>query len=55
MKKGQLLYTADIKAIEAAGYKTITPVIITNTDDYVSVKGNAGKEVKAGDRLITVV
>ncbi len=52
---GQLLYVADIAAIEAAGLKTVTPVLITNTDDYVSVLGNAHKNVKVGDQLITVV
>ncbi len=55
VKKGQLLYTADLKMIEDAGYKTHTPVIITNTDEYVSVLGNAKNSVKVGDPLITVV
>ncbi len=52
---GDLLFTADIKAIEDAGYKTYTPVIVTNTDDYVSVLGQAKGNVKTGDLLITVV
>ncbi len=56
VKAGQLLYTADMKAIEEAGYKTHTPVIVTNTNDFVSVVGNAeATDVKVGDRLITVV
>ena len=55
VKKGQLLLTADLKAIEAAGLKTHTPVIVTNADDYVSIKGVEADNVKNGDKLITIV
>lgn len=36
--KGQLLLTADLAAIQAAGCQIYTPVLVTNTDDFVSVK-----------------
>ncbi len=54
VKQGDLLMTADLAMIEKLGYKTYTPVIITNTDDYVSVKNAAGASVKPGDKLITI-
>jgi PTS system beta-glucosides-specific IIC component len=34
VKKGQLLWEADLAAIQAAGLPIITPVLVCNTDDY---------------------
>ncbi|MDO4174417.1 MAG: glucose PTS transporter subunit IIA [Eubacteriales bacterium] len=50
---GDLLMEFDIPAIRKAGYKTITPVIVTNSDDYAEVTGNLGA-IRANDPLITV-
>ena len=38
VKKGQKLVEFSIDKINEAGYKTETPIIITNTDDYASVE-----------------
>ncbi|SCW49249.1 PTS system, sucrose-specific IIC component [Ruminococcaceae bacterium YRB3002] len=38
VKKGQKLVEFSIDKIKEAGYKTETPIIITNTDDYASVE-----------------
>lgn len=38
IKKGDLLIKFDKEAIEAAGYVTETPVILTNSQDYTEVK-----------------
>ena len=38
VKAGDLLLTFDMEQIQAAGYETVTPVIISNTDDYADVK-----------------
>lgn len=46
MKKGQLLITFDMEAIKKAGYDTTTPVLVSNTADYLDVL--AKKEGKAG-------
>ena len=54
VKKGDLLLTADLDAITAAGKQLYTPVIITNSDDYVNIEPVAGGDVKAGEKLITV-
>jgi PTS system sucrose-specific IIC component len=53
VKAGQLLITADLSAIEEAGKPTATMVIVTNTDDYVSVNPMAGSVV-AGEKLVTL-
>ncbi|MGN0162289.1 MAG: glucose PTS transporter subunit IIA [Candidatus Ornithomonoglobus sp.] len=52
--KGQTLITFDKAAIEAKGYKTVTPVIVTNTDDYAEIVSAAGSIVNIGDNLINL-
>ena len=54
VKKGDLLITADLKAIEAAGHKLYTPVVITNSDDYTEITPVSGTEIKAGEKILTV-
>ena len=51
---GQKLIEFNIQEIQAAGYKTVTPVIVTNTDDYADVEGLAAGAVKPQDKLIKV-
>jgi PTS system sucrose-specific IIC component len=38
VKRGQVLLTFDTALIESKGYKTVTPVIVTNSDDYDAVE-----------------
>ncbi len=54
VKKGDLLITADLKMITDAGYKIHTPVLVTNSDDYVSVKIAETTNISAGDSLMTI-
>ncbi|MBJ8192599.1 PTS glucose transporter subunit IIA, partial [Bacillus cereus] len=35
IKHGQLLIEFELEAIQRAGYDTITPIIVTNTADYL--------------------
>ena len=37
VKKGDLLLELDLEKVKAAGYDTITPMIVCNTPDYASV------------------
>lgn len=37
VKRGQTLITFDKELIESKGYNTVTPVIITNPDDYLEI------------------
>ncbi|GFH41603.1 PTS beta-glucoside transporter subunit EIIBCA [Lactococcus hodotermopsidis] len=55
VKKGQKLVTFDIKAIEAAGFNTQIPILVTNTPDFAAVKPTTAKQVKAGDKFIDVL
>ena len=54
VKKGDLLLVADLQAIRDAGCKTYTPVVITNSDDYVNIKPAAYGPVKPGDRILDI-
>lgn len=51
---GQTLLEFDIPAIQAAGYAVITPVIVTNADDFASVEAVTGKDVQRMDALLAV-
>ena len=52
VKKGQLLIEADLEAIKAAGLPTITPVLICNTDDYLTFKTHVDTAVTNADLVI---
>lgn len=54
VKKGDLLLTADLQMIQDAGYKIHTPVLVTNSDDYVSVKIAEKTNIQAGDDLMSI-
>ena len=54
VKKGDLLISFDKDAIEKAGYETVTPVILTNTDSYTTIEAQTGCEVRPGDTVLTV-
>ncbi len=53
-EKGQKLMEFDLEAIRAAGYSLVTPVIITNTDQYrnVDLEVPAGRNVAVGESLL---
>lgn len=54
IKKGQLL-EFDINKITKAGYSVITPVIVTNENDYADIVPTDTKNVVVGDTIITVI
>ncbi|OLP67060.1 PTS system beta-glucoside-specific EIIBCA component [Bacillus pumilus] len=55
VKKGDLLMTFDREAIESKGLKTITPVIITNTQAYEDVIVEEIATCQPNDTIMTVV
>lgn len=55
VKKGQLLIEFDIKAITEAGYSLVTPMIITNTADYLDVVGMTTDTINSGEELLTLI
>lgn len=55
VKKGDLLLEFDIDFIKAQGYSLVTPMIITNTDEYADVVPVDVKEIKHGDTAVTLL
>ncbi|MCQ6281373.1 glucose PTS transporter subunit IIA [Bacillus sp. EB600] len=55
VKKGDLLIQFDIESIKAAGYDVKTPVVITNTNQYLEVVPSKAEKVQAKDELIKLV
>lgn len=55
VKKGQKLITFDIEGIQKDGYKTTTPVIITNTADYLGILPTKSRYVGLEDEVLSVV
>ncbi|HJC49315.1 MAG TPA: glucose PTS transporter subunit IIA [Candidatus Anaerostipes avistercoris] len=54
VKKGDLLLVCDRAAIEKEGYKTVTPMIISNTADFSDVEMITGGKVKKGTPVLKV-
>lgn len=54
VKKGDLLLTVDLEQLRAAGYDVITPMVICNTDDFISVEAVAQDAVNAGDTVLEI-
>ena len=52
VKKGDLLMEFDIAAIQAAGYDTVTPIVICNSDNYTDFIPHVGADVSAGDVIL---
>ena len=56
VKQGQLLVEFDIEKIKKAGYPVITPVVVTNFNDYRDiVPTESGKDIKQGENLISTI
>ncbi|MGN0655867.1 MAG: glucose PTS transporter subunit IIA [Ruminiclostridium sp.] len=54
IRKGDLLITFDIEEIRKAGYKTITPIIVCNSEDFGEVRAVKTGQIKAGERIIEI-
>lgn len=52
--KGDLLIEFDIDTIKAAGYDTVTPIVITNTSEYASIVVSSLNKTVIGDEIIKV-
>lgn len=55
VKKGQKLITFDKEAIEKEGYSLVTPVLVTNTGDYLDFLELAHGSVAQGEPILTLV
>ena len=54
IKKGTKLLSFDIDAIKEAGYDVVTPVIVSNSMDFIDVIETQQDTIKAGEELLTV-
>lgn len=55
IKKGELLISFDLEGIRAKGYSLETPIIITNTNDYLDIIPMTSHEANVGDELLTLL
>ena len=55
VKKGDLMLEFDIDEIKKAGYVLTTPVIVTNTDEFLDVIEIDKENIEFGEELITIV
>lgn len=55
VKAGDLLVKADLKTIKEAGLDSTTPVIVTNTDDYLDVKQEKTGTIRQGENLLMCI
>ena len=54
LKKGDKIGSFDEKMIVEAGYRTVTPVVVTNSDAYTRFTLQKTGKVSAGDDVLTV-
>lgn len=55
VKKGQLLLKFDIDYIKSQGYTVVTPIIVTNSDDFADIVPEASGKVTTGSKLLTLI
>lgn len=55
VKKGQLLITCDLDAIRGEGYSMVTPIIVSNTADYLDVVPMKQGDVNKEEELLTLI
>ena len=52
VKKGQLLFEADLAGIKAAGLNTISPVLVCNYDEFSTFQMSTGEYVTNNNTII---
>ena len=52
--RGQLLAVFDMEAVKAAGYRTVTPMIVTNTDNFAQIQVIKTGDVTQEDQVLSV-
>lgn len=55
VKKGDLLLEADLEAVRADGYDTITPIVISNFETFEKINTSGAKEVSVGDEILRLI
>lgn len=55
VKPGDLLVEFEIEKIKESGYQVTTPVIITNTDNYLEIIETTNSSTKSSEKLLTLL
>ncbi len=55
VKAGEIILEFDMNKIQSAGYEVMTPVIITNSNNYSDIKVTDSASVNVKDVLLTLV
>ena len=55
VKVGDMLIEFDLESIAAAGFDTVTPVVICNSGDFAQVEGVTGKTVQESEEIIRLI
>lgn len=53
--KGQTILKFDINVIKEAGYSVVTPIVVTNSSQFLDVVQTESKNIELEDNLITVI
>ncbi|ENH96321.1 PTS system beta-glucoside-specific transporter subunits IIABC [Gracilibacillus halophilus YIM-C55.5] len=53
--QGELLGTFDLQQMTKQGYDMMSPIVVTNDDQYLDVIQTSNENVASGDRLLTAV
>lgn len=53
--KGSLLLEFDMEKIKEAGLSLTTPVLVSNMNNFVSLKAGSKKQIEVGEKLLTIV
>lgn len=54
VKEGQILLCFEKEEIEKAGYNTVTPVIVTNSDEFNQIKVEKSGKIKLGETVLSI-
>lgn len=54
IKKGDLLISFDLEGIRKEGFKTTTPMVVCNTEEFSEIKVTASGNVMTGEKVIEV-
>lgn len=55
VKKGDLLLTFDVESIMRAGYNIASPIVVTNTDDFLDIVQLSKNEINVGEDLLKYI
>ena len=54
IKKGDLLMEFETEKIREAGYSAITPIVITNFENYGNIEETSADYINVGDILLNI-